>query len=59
MTQEQQQLLMLKGIISDLPEEDKMKINAAHSMIKNIVAEYGDNGQIALGLAGAEFAAKD
>lgn len=49
------QRLILKGAISDLPEELKVKINDATAKIKAIIAEVPDElGYIVLALIGAE-----
>lgn len=49
------ELLMLKGIISEMPEESKIKIKEASEKIKAVVTEYGDEGLIALALTGGEY----
>jgi hypothetical protein len=58
-SQEQDTLWMIKGIIGDLPEDRRHKIMESYIKMKIIMDEYGDEGQIAVALLGAESAAKE
>lgn len=51
------ELLILKGLISDLPQEHRDKILALRDQLKTIITESGDDGLIALSLVGAELSA--
>lgn len=52
------QLLMIKGVISELPQEQQDKINAIATTFRNVIAANGDLGAVALALVGAELAAE-
>lgn len=41
-----------------MPDEDRVKIMACAELLRATVAEYGELGQLALSLVGAEEAAK-
>ncbi|MGD9726276.1 MAG: hypothetical protein AB7R40_22280 [Nitrospiraceae bacterium] len=58
MSQEEAVLLMIQGFISQMPDEDRVKIMACAELLRATVAEYGELGQLALSLVGAEEAAK-
>ncbi|WP_343463017.1 hypothetical protein [Pantoea sp.] len=56
MTQDQQTILMFKGLIASLPEESQTKVKAAVQSIREVLAAYPDGeATIALGLIGAEL----
>lgn len=56
MTQDQQTILMFKGLIASLPEESQMKVKQAEEVIRQILTDYPDGeATIALGLVGAEL----
>lgn len=59
MTNEQQELLMIRGFIAGLPDEDREGVSAAAAKLREIVALHNDHGQLALALVTAELAAKD
>ena len=52
-------VLIIKGAISDLPEEDKAATAEAYQKMKDIVEQYGDSGKLALALLGAELGAEE
>jgi hypothetical protein len=52
-------LVIVKGIISDLPETQRNQVHATADKIRAIVAEAGDVGGIALALVGGEAAAAE
>ena len=56
--QEKAVVLMLKGAISELPDEDRAKVIAAAETIRTVVDEAGEHGTLALALCGAEVAAE-
>ena len=58
MSQEQDTLWMIKGMIGDLPEDLQCAVTESYNKIKAIMTEYGDEGEIAIALLGAELAAK-
>lgn len=51
-------VLALKGIIFDLPTEERAKFDAAYADVKALIDKHGDTGKVALTLAAAEFAAE-
>jgi hypothetical protein len=57
-SQEQETLWMIKGVIGELPVERLQKVTESYVKIKTIMSEYGDEGEIAIALIGAELAAK-
>ncbi|MEY6763690.1 hypothetical protein AB9B48_18760 [Kluyvera ascorbata] len=60
MTQDQQTILMFKGLIASLPEESQAKVKLAENVIRQLLAEYPDGeATIALGLVGAELQCDD
>lgn len=59
MTEEQQTLLVIRGHISVLPDEDRVGVNLAAAKLREVVTLHNDHGRMALALVGAEFAAED
>lgn len=57
MTDEEQTLLLVRGAIATMPEEEQQKVRAAYIALKSAVQEHGDSGVCALVLLGAETAA--
>jgi len=56
MTQDQQTILMFKGLIASLPEESQAKVKQAEKAIRQIMTDYPDGeATIAMGLVGAEL----
>ncbi|GJK12535.1 hypothetical protein TUM16664_03070 [Enterobacter cloacae] len=56
MTQDQQTILMFKGMIASLPEETQAKVKQAEKAIRQLLTDYPDGeATIALGLVGAEL----
>lgn len=47
--------LMLLGVVSKMPEEDRNNVEDARRNILNLVRSYGDVGVIALTLVSFEF----
>ena len=47
-------LLMLKGMLSEMPKEELEKVEAAKAEIDAVVAAHGDYGLVALGWVGIE-----
>lgn len=58
MRTEEVQLLLLRGVISELPTEDQIKIKQARQELEAVLLKHGDNGMLALALIGCEEAAK-
>lgn len=42
------QLLMIKGAISELPEDDRKRVENAKEALKELIEQHGDSGLIAL-----------
>lgn len=56
MTQDQQTVLMFKGLIASLPEESQAKVKKAEQAFREVIATYPDGeATVALGLIGAEL----
>ncbi|WP_342639815.1 hypothetical protein [Proteus faecis] len=55
MTQDEQTLLMFKGIVAELPEQSKVKVEYCITEIKKLLTEYPDGeALLAVGYIGAE-----
>ncbi len=60
MTQDQQTILMFKGLIASLPEESQEKVKKVSQAIREVLASYPDGeATVALGLIGAELQCDD
>lgn len=57
--EEKQVLIMVRGIIAGLDEEDQVKIKKLAEELRKFVKDNGEHGQMALALIGAEFAAEE
>ncbi|WP_324028807.1 hypothetical protein GC087_17110 [Pantoea sp. JZ2] len=56
MTQDQQTILMFKGLIASLPEESQAKVKKAEQAMREVLSAYPDGeATIAMGLIGAEL----
>lgn len=53
------QLLLLKGVISELPEDDQAKIKATAQRIRDIMAEDRKANGMAIMLVAVEYSASD
>ncbi len=51
------QLLLSRGIVANLPNEDQTLIAQTKAALRKIVEEAGEHGAMALALLGAEIAA--
>lgn len=51
------QLLLSRGIVAGLPNEDQTLIAQAKAKLRKIVEEAGEHGTMALALLGSEIAA--
>lgn len=58
MSQEQQQLLLIRGAIASLTEADRRGVELAAAKLREVVALHNDHGLMALALVGAEYAAE-
>jgi hypothetical protein len=56
--QNRAQLLLLRGVLSELPKAQQKKIEAIAGTIRRIIEANGDEGLMALALVGAEEACK-
>lgn len=55
MTQDQQTILMFKGLIASLPEESQVKVREAEKRLREVLADYPTGeAMVAFGLIGAE-----
>lgn len=52
-------VMMFHATINQLPDEERDKIMACAKRLRELIAEYGEAGNYALGLVGAEEAAKN
>lgn len=57
MTNEKFQLLLIKGVIADLPPDDRKRVEAAETEMRRVIATHKEPGYLALALLGAELAA--
>ena len=48
------QNLIIKGIVSDMPEADRTKIKECEEKIRALLKEYGEHGLMALAVVGSE-----
>lgn len=58
-TTERVQLLMIKGLVSEMSEQDQKAVADAKADIKAVIDRYGEHGAIALALLTAEMAAEE
>lgn len=55
MTQDQQTILMFKGLIASLSEESQVKVREAEKRLREVLADYPTGeAMVAFGLIGAE-----
>lgn len=60
MTQDQQTVLMFKGLIASLPEESQVKVKEAEKRLRDVLRDYPEGeATVAFGLIGAEFQIDD
>lgn len=60
MTQDQQTILMFKGLIASLPVETQAKVKDAEQRIWEVMGDYPEGeAAVALGLIGAELQVDD
>lgn len=57
MENERAQLLMLRGAIAELPEDQQMKIKEIVAQLREVISQNKDMAILALALVGAEEAA--
>lgn len=58
MTKDEAVLYMLKGVVSELPGAEQERFRECTSKLEAIIQEYGDIGQMALGVLGAKLASE-
>lgn len=58
MNQELQVLLMLRGLLAELPDEARAQVRECQDRVREVMAMYGDLGKFDVGLIGAELAAE-
>lgn len=59
MNTEQQQLLLIRHVIAELPEKDRVGVSLAATKLREILMQHNDHGLLALALVSAEHAAED
>ena len=59
MTEEQQQLLLVRGAIYALPDADRQGVELAAAKLREVVQLHNDHGKMALALVVSELAAED
>lgn len=59
MTEDQQNLLIIRGHIAGLPTADRKGIELAAQKLREVIAHHNDHGRMALALVGAELAAQE
>lgn len=47
-------ILEIKGLISELPERQRSKVNECAEELRSVIKKYGDEAMIALALVGIE-----
>ncbi|MFP5473069.1 MAG: hypothetical protein ACLGJD_05465 [Gammaproteobacteria bacterium] len=58
MSEEEHALLLIRGAIAGLPEDDRAKVEAAAAELRALIEVHGEHGFMAVALVGAEMAAK-
>lgn len=58
MNEEQQQLLLIRGAIYALPDEDRKGIELAAAKLREVVKLHNDHGAMAIALVVSEMAAE-
>lgn len=56
MTPEQQNLLMMRGVESQLPERERARCRQCELALKELIRQFGDIGKFAAGLVVLELA---
>lgn len=56
MDQQHVQLLLIKGMVSELPEPERNRVNNTATDLRSVVNAAGDEGTLALALVSAEMA---
>lgn len=59
MTEERQTLLIIRGVIAELPAADRHGVELAAAKLREVTLLHNDHGKLALALVGAEQAAED
>lgn len=59
MTEDQENLLIIRGHIAGLPAADRKGIALAAQRLREVIAHHNDHGRLALALVGAELAAEE
>lgn len=54
MTDEEQTLLLIRGQIASLPEDEQIRVKAIAETFRNALKSGGDHALVALALVGAE-----
>lgn len=58
MTDEEQTLLVIRGTIAGMPEDDQIRVKAIAATLRNALKAGGSHAELALALVGAELAAR-
>lgn len=60
MTDDQQTLLMFKGLMASLPKENQAKVKKAEERLRSVLLDYPDGeAMVAFGFIGAELQMSD
>lgn len=59
MNEMKMKVLLLRGLVTQMPPEDQEKVKEAETRFRAILDETGDVGIIALSLIGADMAEED
>ncbi len=58
MNEEEQTLLVIRGTIAGMPEDDQIRVKSIAQTLRNVLEAGGAHAQLALALVGAEQAAQ-
>lgn len=59
MTRDEEVALMIKGLVADLPEAQRVRVQECVMKIGDVVGEYGEDGVIAMAIVGSTLAAQE
>ncbi|MBK1613334.1 hypothetical protein CKO44_07605 [Rubrivivax gelatinosus] len=59
MDEDRKTLLLIKGVIADMPPAEAAKVQACAAVLRRAVLDAGDHGVVALALIGAEAQAME
>lgn len=59
MSKPDMELLMMRGLVSQMPPETRQKIEDCRAKLETVINDTGDEGKMAMCLLALEFAAKE